>query len=226
MSLNRNSGSRNHDIRVQQQKKKRMINNLLVLGIFACLIIFFVYIINLGAEGNDNSTELDTATVPWDYKIESAKVGDIIGGDMTILPDNQLLPNDNNYATGDQVWTLKYMTANMLPINEKGNDINLSSWEPIKSYSSKEAAERDLKELKLNLKAEVELVGVYKTEYQGKHRQFAVITLPSGHTVKQPIDDVRYQKFKNKKKVSVMLEEVHDFVDYDLAMAKFRGWAE
>lgn len=224
MSLNRNSGSRNHDIRVQQQKKKRMINNLLVLGIFACLIIFFVYIINLGAEGNDNS--IDTATVPWDYKIESAKVGDIIGGDMTILPDNQLLPNDNNYATGDQVWTLKYMTANMLPINEKGNDINLSSWEPIKSYSSKEAAERDLKELKLNLKAEVELVGVYKTEYQGKHRQFAVITLPSGHTVKQPIDDVRYQKFKNKKKVSVMLEEVHDFVDYDLAMAKFRGWAE
>ncbi|MEQ7054666.1 signal peptide protein [Paenibacillaceae sp. P-4] len=224
MSLNRNSGSRNHDIRVQQQKKKRMINNLLVLGIFACLIIFFVYIINLGAEGNDNS--IDTATVPWDYKIESAKVGDIIGGDMTILPDNQLLPNDNNYATGDQVWTLKYMTANMLPINEKGNDINLSSWEPIKSYPSKEAAERDLKELKLNLKAEVELVGVYKTEYQGKHRQFAVITLPSGHTVKQPIDDVRYQKFKNKKKVSVMLEEVHDFVDYDLAMAKFRGWAE
>lgn len=224
MSLNRNSGSRNHDIRVQQQKKKRMINNLLVLGIFACLIIFFVYIINLGAEGNDNS--IDTATVPWDYKIESAKVGDIIGGDMTILPDNQLLPNDNNYATGDQVWTLKYMTANMLPINEKGNDINLSSWEPIKSYSSKEAAERDLKELKLNLKAEVELVGVYKTEYQDKHRQFAVITLPSGHTVKQPIDDVRYQKFKNKKKVSVMLEEVHDFVDYDLAMAKFRGWAE
>ncbi|OBY78075.1 signal peptide protein [Paenibacillus sp. KS1] len=224
MSLNRNSGSRNHDIRVQQQKKKRMINNLLVLGIFACLIIFFVYIINLGAEGNDNS--IDTATVPWDYKIESAKVGDIIGGDMTILPDNQLLPNDNNYATGDQVWTLKYMTANMLPINEKGNDINLSSWEPIKSYSSKEAAERDLKELKLNLKAEVELVGVYKTEYQGKLRQFAVITLPSGHTVKQPIDDVRYQKFKNKKKVSVMLEEVHDFVDYDLAMAKFRGWAE
>ncbi|WP_268626125.1 hypothetical protein [Paenibacillus alvei] len=224
MSLNRNSGSRNHDIRVQQQKKKRMINNLLVLGIFACLIIFFVYIINLGAEGNDNS--IDTATVPWDYKIESAKVGDIIGGDMTILPDNQLLPNDNNYATGDQVWTLKYMTANMLPINEKGNDINLSSWEPIKSYSSKETAERDLKELKLNLKAEVELVGVYKTEYQGKHRQFAVITLPSGHTVKQPIDDVRYQKFKNKKKVSVMLEEVHDFVDYDLAMAKFRGWAE
>ncbi|GAV11774.1 signal peptide protein [Paenibacillus sp. chi10] len=224
MSLNRNSGSRNHDIRVQQQKKKRMINNLLVLGIFACLIIFFVYIINLGAEGNDNS--IDTATVPWDYKIESAKVGDIIGGDMTILPDNQLLPNDNNYATGDQVWTLKYMTANMLPINEKGNDINLSSWEPIKSYSSKEAAERDLKELKLNLKAEVELVGVYKTEYQGKLRQFAVITLPSGHTVKQPIDDVRYQKFKNKKKVNVMLEEVHDFVDYDLAMAKFRGWAE
>ncbi|MCM3293067.1 signal peptide protein [Paenibacillus sp. MER 180] len=224
MSLNRNSGSRNHDIRVQQQKKKRMINNLLVLGIFACLIIFFVYIINLGAEGNDNS--IDTATVPWDYKIESAKVGDIIGGDMTILPDNQLLPNDNNYATGDQVWTLKYMTANMLPINEKGNDINLSSWEPIKSYSSKEAAERDLMELKLNLKAEVELVGVYKTEYQGKHRQFAVITLPSGHTVKQPIDDVRYQKFKNKKKVNVLLEEVHDFVDYDLAMAKFRGWAE
>ncbi|TQR46002.1 hypothetical protein [Paenibacillus popilliae] len=224
MSLNRNSGSRNHDIRVQQQKKKRMINNLLVLGIFACLIIFFVYIINLGAEGNGNS--IDTATVPWDYKIESAKVGDIIGGDMTILPDNQLLPNDNNYATGDQVWTLKYMTANMLPINEKGNDINLSSWEPIKSYSSKEAAERDLKELKLNLKAEVELVGVYKTEYQGKHRQFAVITLPSGHTVKQPIDDVRYQKFKNKKKVNVLLEEVHDFVDYDLAMAKFRGWAE
>lgn len=224
MGRNRNNVSRNHDIRTMQQKKKRMINNLLALGIFACLIIFIVYIINLGVGDNDASTE--TATVPWDYKIESAKVGDIIGGDMTILPDNQLLPNDNNYATGDQVWTLKYMTASMLPVNEKGNDIKLSSWEPIKSYSSKEAAEKDLKELKLNLKAEVELVGVYKTEYQGKSRQFAVITLPSGHTVKQPIDDVRYQKFKDKKKVNVMLEEVHDFVDYDLAMAKFRGWAE
>ncbi|MBG9733375.1 MULTISPECIES: hypothetical protein [Paenibacillus] len=209
-----------------QQRRQRKINNLLALGIFACIIIFIVYVIKLGAEENDYSTELDTATVPWDYKIESAKVGDIIGGDMTILPDNELLPNDNHYATGDQIWTLKYMTANMLPVNEKGNDVKLSSWEAIKSYSSKQAAERDLKELKQNLKAEVDLVGVYKTEYQGKFRQFAVITLPSGHTVKQPIDDVRYKKFKDKKKVNVLLEEVHDFVDYDLAMAKFRGWAE
>ena len=69
------------------------------------------------------------------------------------------------------------------------------------------------------------LVGVYKTEYQGKTRNFAVLTLPSGNQIKQPIDEDRYKTLKSLKKVPINVEEIHDYVDYDLAYAKFRGWA-
>ncbi|GAV11768.1 signal peptide protein [Paenibacillus sp. chi10] len=177
--------------------------------------------------GNGKSTaNVNATTVPWDYKIESVTVGDLIGGDMTLSPDNELLPNDGNYATGDTIWALKYMTADMVVKDGKRNDVHLSPWKAIKTYSSKQAAEKELKNVKLSLKAEVELIGVYKTEYQGKYRQFAVMTLPSGHTIKQPINQERYSKMKTKKKVAVLLEEVHDMNNYDQAMAKFRGWAD
>lgn len=167
-----------------------------------------------------------SATVPWDYKIEEGKVGDLIGADMTISPNNQLLPNDDNYATGDQIWVLSYMTAEMKTKDDGQNDVTLSSWAPLKTFRTKDAAEQDLAGLKLELKADVDLVGVYKTEYQGKSRQFAVVTLPTGNSIKQPISEDRYNSFKDKKQVKVTLEEVHDFGDYDLAMSKFRGWAD
>ncbi|WP_268626127.1 hypothetical protein [Paenibacillus alvei] len=177
--------------------------------------------------GNGKSiANVNATTVPWDYKIESVTVGDLIGGDMTLSPDNELLPNDGNYATGDTIWALKYMTADMVVKDGKRNEVHLSPWKAIKTYSSKQAAEKELKNVKLSLKAEVELIGVYKTEYQGKYRQFAVMTLPSGHTIKQPINQERYSKMKTKKKVAVLLEEVHDMNNYDQAMAKFRGWAD
>jgi len=165
-------------------------------------------------------------SVPWDYKVEEAKVGDLIGGDMTILPNNQLLPNDGNYGTGDKVWVLSYMTAEMAARPDGRNDVTLSAWKPIKSFRTQEAAKQDLASLKVEVKTDVDLIGVYKTEYQGAFRQFAMLTLPSGHTIKQPIQEDRYKSFKSKKQVKVVLEEVHDFSDYDQAMAKFRGWAE
>lgn len=167
----------------------------------------------------------ESATVPWDYKIEEAKVGDLIGADMTVLPNNQLLPNDDNYATGDKLWVLQFMSAEMSSDGGK-NDISLSPWTPIKSYRTQDDAKKDLDNLKLQISTEVNLIGVYKTEYQGKNREFAMLTLPSGHSIKQPITEERYASLKDKKQVKVMLEEVHDFADYDLAMAKFRGWAD
>lgn len=167
-----------------------------------------------------------SATVPWDYKVEEAKVGDLIGSDMTISPNNQLLPNDDNYATGDKVWVLSYMTAEMKTTADGQNSVNLSQWAPLKSYRTADAANSDLTGLKVQLKTEVDLVGVYKTDYQGKSRYFAVITLPTGNSVKQPIPADRYKSMKEQKTVKVLLEEVHDFGDYDLAMAKFRGWAD
>ncbi|RAU96545.1 hypothetical protein [Paenibacillus sp. YN15] len=167
-----------------------------------------------------------SATVPWDYKVEEAKVGDLIGSDMTISPNNQLLPNDDNYATGDKVWVLSYMTAEMKTAADGQSSVDLSQWAPLKSYRTAEAAQTDLAGLKVQLKTEVDLVGVYKTDYQGKSRYFAVITLPTGNSVKQPIPEERYKSMKDQKTAKVMLEEVHDFGDYDLAMAKFRGWAD
>jgi hypothetical protein len=167
-----------------------------------------------------------SSTVPWDYKVEEAKVGDLVGSDMTISPNNQLLPNDDNYATGDKVWVLSYMTAEMKTAADGQNSVNLSQWAPLKSYRTADAAQTDLAGLKVQLKTEVDLVGVYKTDYQGKSRYFAVITLPTGNSVKQPIPEERYKSMKEQKTVKVMLEEVHDFGDYDLAMAKFRGWVD
>lgn len=167
-----------------------------------------------------------SSTVPWDYKVEEAKVGDLVGSDMTITPNNQLLPNDDNYATGDKIWVLSYMTAEMKTTADGQNSVNLSQWAPLKSYRTADAAQTDLAGLKVQLKTEVDLVGVYKTDYQGKSRHFAVITLPTGNSVKQPIPEERYKKMKEQKTAKVMLEEVHDFGDYDLAMAKFRGWAD
>lgn len=176
--------------------------------------------------GSSSAAAGTSATVPWDYKVEEAKVGDLIGADMTILPGNQLLPNDDNYATGDKIWVLSYMTAEMKTRSDGQNEVTLSAWAPLKSYRSADAASQDLAGLKVELKTDVELVGVYKTEYQGKTRQFALLTLPTGHTIKQPIAEDRYKSLKDKKQVKVMLEEVHDFGDYDLAMSKFRGWAD
>ena len=180
-----------------------------------------------GAPSSSGSaaTQAPVNTVPWDYRIQEGTVGDLIGGDMTILPDNQLLPNDDNYATGDKIWTLQYMSAQIAEGPDGRSDVTLSTWTPIKSYKTKEAANRDLANLKISLKTEVELVGVYKTEYNGQTRQFAVLTLPSGQQVKQPVDEKRYASLKSAKRAAVLLEEVHDYQNYDMAFAKFRGWA-
>lgn len=179
-----------------------------------------------GSKSASAVADAGSATVPWDYKIEEGRVVDLIGADMTISPNNQLLPNDSNYATGDKVWVLSYMTAEIKTGEDGQNAVTLSSWSPLKSFHSAEAAQQDLAGLKVELKADVDLVGVYKTEFEGKHRQFAVMTLPTGHSIKQPITEERYQDLKSKKQVKVILEEVHDFGDYDLAMSKFRGWAD
>ncbi|NBI30596.1 hypothetical protein [Chengkuizengella marina] len=172
------------------------------------------------AETNTNNT------LPWDYRVEEGTVGDLIGGDMTVLPDNLLLPNDENYATGDKIWTLQYMNAQMDVLENGSNQVHLSSWKGIKSYKSLETAEKDLMELKVQIKTEVDLVGVYKTEFEGEYRYFAILTLPTGHDIKQPIDEERYNSLKEKKTVEVYLEEIHSYTNYDLAMAKFRGWVE
>jgi hypothetical protein len=173
-----------------------------------------------------NNAKSDQTSVPWDYRIEEKTVGDLINGDMSLLPDNQLLANDDNYATGDKVWTLSYMYANMKTDTAGRTSADLSSWTPIKSYKTKELADKDLSNLKDQIQTEVDLIGVYKTEENGKFREFAVITLPSGNDIKQPISEERYNSFKSKKKVKVTLEEVHNYENYDNAMSKFRGWNE
>lgn len=170
-------------------------------------------------------TSLTTSRVPWDYRLVEGTVGDLVGSDMTILPDNDLLPNDNNYATGDKIWVLQFMDAELTTDENQKNEVRLSSWTTLKSYSDQAAAEKDLAELKLSVTTDVDLVGVYKTEYKGQTRNFAVLELPTGNRIKQPIDDARYTALKQAKTASVVLEEVHDFADYDLAYAKFRGWA-
>lgn len=168
----------------------------------------------------------NTSVVPWDYRIAEREVGELFGGDMVVLPDNELLPNDNHYATGDPVWVLEHMTATMRVNADGRNQVTLSEWRMIKSFATREAAEEDLANLKVSVETEVDLVGVYKTENEGETRQFAVITLPSGHDIKQPVDSDRYEQLKSRERVRVQLEEVHDYEDYDLAMAKFRGWAD
>ncbi|PLT46048.1 hypothetical protein B8V81_4479 [Paenibacillus pasadenensis] len=178
-----------------------------------------------GASAAGQSAAADTSVVPWDYRVAEAEVGDLIGGDMTILPDNQLMANDSQYATGDKIFTLQYMTANLKENSEGKASVSLSAWTPIKSYRAKAEADADLERLKLRLKTKVDLVGVYKTELDGKSRQFAVLELPSGQVVKQPIDEDRYASLKSAKQADVILEEIHDFSEYDLAYSKFRGWA-
>ncbi|CAM3761886.1 hypothetical protein COLU111180_07130 [Cohnella lubricantis] len=178
------------------------------------------------SSGQDSSSSLAPNTVPWDYQIVEGTVGDLIGGDMTVLPGNELLPNDDNYATGDKIWTLQFMGAVMNTGDDNRASITLTAWKAIKSFKSQEAAESDMAKLKLSLKTDVDLVGVYKTSYEGQTRDFAVLTLPSGQQVKQPIDDARYDRLKSEKQAAVILEEVHDYSNYDLAYAKFRGWAD
>jgi hypothetical protein len=204
------------------------------IGHFVCLITISLLLSSCSSDQpsvfHTNTDTIEAASsnairVPWDYRIVAGKVGDLIGSDMTVLPDNELLPNDGNYATGDSVWTLQYMDAELVTNSQQRNEIHLSSWNTIKSYPDQKSANADLANLKVSLKSEVDLVGVYKTEYQGKTRNFAVLTLPSGNRIKQPIDDKRYNALKTQKKVEVMLEEVHDFANYDSAYAKFRGWA-
>ena len=166
-----------------------------------------------------------SSRVPWDYRVVEGTVGDLIGSDMTILPDNHLLANDDNYATGDKVWTLQFMDAELTTEADGQTNIRLSSWSTLKSYKEESAANKDLSELKVAVTTDVDLIGVYKTEYQGNSRNFAVLELPTGNQIKQPIDDARYTSLEKAATVQVVIEEVHDYVDYDLAYAKFRGWA-
>ncbi|WP_151733540.1 hypothetical protein [Paenibacillus tengchongensis] len=175
--------------------------------------------------GPSGETTDSVATVPWDYRVVESTVGDLVGSDMTILPDNELLPNDNNYATGDKVWTLQFMDAELTTAADQKNEISLSAWDTLKTYPDQQAAIDDLSNLKVSITTDVDLVGVYQTEYQGKTRNFAVLELPSGNRIKQPVDNDRYKALEKQKTASVVLEEVHDFADYDLAYAKFRGWA-
>lgn len=199
----------------------------------AVLGMLLMAVLLLGAcSGNTDSvfhTDAETtdsvSRVPWDYRVVEGTVGDLIGSDMTVLPDNELLPNDGNYATGDKIWTLQFMDAELVTDADQKNDIRLSSWATIKSYADQKAAAEDLARLKVSITTDVDLVGVYKTEYKNKTRNFAVVELPSGNRIKQPIDDKRYKALEKQKKASVVLEEVHDFADYDSAYAKFRGWA-
>ncbi|GIP52382.1 MULTISPECIES: hypothetical protein [Paenibacillus] len=199
------------------------------------LLLAGVLLLVLSACGNSTSvfhtdsgseTSLSTVRVPWDYRIQEGTVGDLIGSDMTVLPDNELLPNDGNYATGDKVWVLQFMDAELTTDENQKNEVRLSAWNTIKSYPDKTAADKDIAELKVSVTTDVDLVGVYKTEYQKKTRNFAVLELPTGNRIKQPIDDARYKDLEKKKTASVVLEEVHDFADYDSAFAKFRGWAK
>ncbi|AIQ77038.1 signal peptide protein [Paenibacillus odorifer] len=171
-------------------------------------------------------TSDSVARVPWDYRVVESTVGDLIGSDMTVLPDNELLPNDENYATGDKIWTLQFMDAELITDADQRNEVRLSSWTTIKSYPDEKTAVEDLTNLKVSVTTDVDLVGVYKTKYNEKTRNFAVLELPSGNRIKQPIDDERYAALEKEKTASVVLEEVHDFADYDSAYAKFRGWAK
>ncbi|MDG0791419.1 signal peptide protein [Cohnella ginsengisoli] len=165
------------------------------------------------------------STVPWDYRVVAGTVGDLIGGDMTIEPDNQQMANDKNYATGDQVWVLQHMSATLTEDAQGRAQTVLSTWRPIKSYKAESDAEADLNRLKVKLKTKADLVGVYKTTLGDKTREFAVVELPSGQKVKQPIDEERYAQFKTAKQTDIFLEEVHDYAAYDLVYSKFRGWA-
>ncbi|OZQ98036.1 signal peptide protein [Paenibacillus sp. VTT E-133291] len=202
------------------------------IGVF-CMMLLTVLLLsacssNQGSvfDSGTAGTSDSVARVPWDYRVVESTVGDLIGSDMTVLPDNELLPNDGNYATGDKIWTLQFMDAELITDADQKNEVRLSSWSTIKSYADEKTAAEDLTNLKVSVTTDVDLVGVYKTKYKDKTRNFAVLELPSGNRIKQPIDDERYTALEKKKTASVVLEEVHDFADYDSAYAKFRGWAK
>ncbi|MDR6552971.1 signal peptide protein [Paenibacillus qinlingensis] len=178
------------------------------------------------SNGTNNTNNTNNGEVPWDYQVQQVKVGDLIDGDMVLLPNNERISNDQNFATGDTIWVLSFMQASMKADSQGKNEVTLSQWKPLKSFKTKEEADKDLAELKVEIKTDVSLVGVYKTELDSKFRYFAVVELPTGQKVKQPIPEDRYTTFKDKKEVSVVLEEVHDYTNFDQSMAKFRGWAE
>jgi hypothetical protein len=211
--------------------RNNRVLSFILIAIGIIVVIWFVsHTFGGGKTSSVFSGKSDSSSsanlVPWDYRIEEKTVGDLINGDMTLLPDNQLLPNDNNYATGDKVWTMSYMNAEMKTDSAGRTDVVLSAWTPIKSYKSKAEADTDLGSLKELVETNVDLVGVYKTEDNGNFRDFAVLTLPSGNDMKQPISEERYTNFKSKKQVKVTLETVHNYENYDDTMAKFRGWKE
>lgn len=209
---------------------------LLAIGLIGIIVIIWMFSMAfdkkpsvLSTTTSGNAATMTNATpgeVPWDYQVQQVKVGDLIDGDMVLLPNNDRISNDQNFATGDTIWVLSYMQATMKADSQGKNDVTLSQWKPIKSFKTKEEADKDLAELKVEIKTDVKLVGVYKTELDSKFRFFAVVELPTGQKVKQPIPEARYQTFKDKKEVGVVLEEVHDYSDFDQSMAKFRGWAE
>ncbi|WP_068773321.1 hypothetical protein [Paenibacillus sp. FJAT-26967] len=213
------------------RSQQRKMRNRIIIGIIVAFVLLGLIASCAGDKTNvldpsaNSSSSAESSVVPWDYKIEQSKVGDLIGGDMTLQPNNQMLPNDNNYATGDNVWVLSFMTAEMKTASDGKNDVTLSAWTPLKTFKTEKEAKTDMDQLKLQIETEVDLIGVYKTQYESKERDFAVVKLPSGHNIKQPISKERYAELKDKKRVKVVLEEVHDFSDYDLAMSKFRGWA-
>lgn len=177
-------------------------------------------------QSGPSQSRVTTVRLPWDYRVVEGSVSDLVGSDMTITPDNQLLPNDANYATGDQVWTLQYMDAEMTTDPNDRNRVKLSSWELLKSYKDEASAKEDMAALKVNVTTVVPLIGVYETAYQEQTRHFAVIELPTGHHVKQPIEASRYTAMQELKEVLVVLEEIHHYEDHDSTFAKFRGWAE
>ncbi|CAH1210436.1 hypothetical protein PAECIP111892_03492 [Paenibacillus auburnensis] len=219
----------------RNQRIEKRINGRARIRLSAVLGMLLLAVLLSACSSNEDSvfhtgtpaeTTASVSRVPWDYRVVESTVGDLVGSDMTVLPDNELLPNDGNYATGDKIWTLQFMDAEMTTDADQKNEVRLSAWTTIKSYGTQEAAAEDLKNLKVSITTDVDLVGVYKTKYQEKTRNFAVLELPSGNRIKQPIDDKRYTALEKAKTASVVLEEVHDFADYDSAYAKFRGWAK
>ncbi|MGG1519674.1 signal peptide protein [Paenibacillus oryzisoli] len=202
---------------------------LKLIGIIA-VIWFFVWVCQtIYSKANPESKSVASssetaapATVPWDYQIQEAKVSSIDGGDLILTPGNGRISNDQNLAIGDSLWVMDYKQAT----TDADGKSTVSDWNPIKTFKTKEDAEKDLSELKVEIKTDVKLIGVYKTELSGKFRYFAVVELPTGQAVKQPVTEAIYTEFKSKKEVGAVLEEVHDYNNYDESMAKFRGWAQ
>ncbi len=208
--------------------KSRQYKKLLLVVMLMFMLLLSACSPNQSSVFHTDATEevsSNVSRVPWDYRVVPSNVGDLIGSDMTVLPNNELLPNDANYATGDPIWTLQFMDAELTTNSQGRNEVRLSTWNTIKSYADEATVMADLANLKVSVTTDIDLVGVYKTEFEGNTRSFAIVELPSGNRIKQPIDETRYAEIEKMKTVSVILEEVHDFADYDSAYAKFRGWA-